>query len=50
MICPDAMQDQAAGRSFYRDDDITVDRDGLPLYTGERPDSVKEYTKRVSLS
>ena len=51
MICLNAnnMQDQSNGRSFYRDDEITVDRDGLPHYTGERPELLKEYKKRVNL-
>ena len=43
------MEDQSKGRSFYRDDESTIDRDGLPHYIGERPERLKEYTKRVSL-
>ena len=44
------MQDQGNGRSYYRDDEIVVDRDGLPHYTGENPDLIKEYKKRVKLA
>ena len=39
----ETMQDQGNGRSYYRDDEIVVDRDGLPQYTGENPDLIKEY-------
>ena len=44
------MNDQGAGRSYYRDDEIVVDRDGLPHYTGTNPDLLKEYKKRVTLA
>ena len=40
-----SMQDQGNGRSYYRDDEIVVDRDGLPHYTGENPDLIKEYKR-----
>ncbi|CAK0792797.1 unnamed protein product [Prorocentrum cordatum] len=44
------MNDQGAGRSYDRDDEIVVDRDGLPHYTGQNPDLLKEYKKRVTLA
>ena len=43
------MTEQAHGRSFYRDDEITVDRDGIPHFTGEQPTLLKEYKRRVQL-
>ena len=43
--------DSAHGRSFYRHDEIVVDaRDGVPHYTGEKPEFLKEYRKRVMLA
>ena len=33
--------DQGHSRSFYRDDEIIVDRDGIPHYTGEKPELFK---------
>ena len=44
-----AANDQAHGRSFYRDDEIVVDRDGVPHFTGEKPELLAEYKKRVRL-
>ena len=43
------MNDQAGGRSYYRDDEVMVDREGLPRFTGEKPELLKEYKKRVAL-
>ena len=42
--------DQGSGRSYWRDDEIIVDRDGVPHYTGEKPELLKEYKRRVALS
>ena len=42
------MSDQGHGRSFYRDDEITVDRDGTPHYTGEDVALLREYEQRLS--
>ena len=33
--------DQGMGRSYYRDDEIVVDRDGLPHYTGASAELLK---------
>ena len=41
--------EQAHGRSFYRDDEITIDRDGIPHFTGEQATLLKEYRRRVKL-
>ncbi|CAK0892878.1 unnamed protein product [Prorocentrum cordatum] len=44
------MSDQGQGRSYCRDDETVVDRDGLPHYTGLNPDLLKEYKNRVNLA
>ena len=36
-----------SGGSFWRDDEIVVDRDGIPHYTGVQPGLMKEYRRRV---
>ena len=41
-----AMASSTAG-SFWKDDEIVVDRDGIPHYTGARPELMKEYRRRV---
>ena len=41
------MGSEAAGRSFWRDDEIVVDKDGVPHYTGVQPGLMREYRKRV---
>ena len=35
------------GRSWYRDDEIIVDKDGVPHYTGAMPELMREYRRRV---
>ena len=42
--------DQGHSRSHYRDDEIVVDRDGIPHYIGERPICFKEYKKRAEFA
>ena len=37
----------SAAHSFWKDDEVVVDRDGIPHYTGARPELMKEYRKRV---
>ncbi|CAK9062808.1 unnamed protein product [Durusdinium trenchii] len=32
---------------FWKDDEIIVDKDGIPHYTGLRPELMREYRKRV---
>ena len=44
------MADQGHGRSYYRDDEIVVDNQGLPHFTGEKPALLKEYKLRVKLA
>ncbi|CAE7262427.1 RE1, partial [Symbiodinium necroappetens] len=34
-------------RDFWRDDEIVVDRDGIPHYTGAAPQLMREYRRRV---
>ena len=34
-------------RPFWRDDQIVVDKDGVPHYTGSRPELMKDYRRRV---
>ena len=34
-------------RPFWRDDQIVVDKDGIPHYTGSRPELMKDYRRRV---
>ena len=41
--------EQSHGRSFCRDDEITIDRDGIPHFTGEQATLLKEYRRRVKL-
>ena len=36
-----------SGGAFWRDDEIVVDRDGIPHYTGVQPGLMKEYRRRV---
>ncbi|CAE7864021.1 unnamed protein product [Symbiodinium necroappetens] len=38
---------ESAGRGFWRDDEIVVDKDGIPHYTGVQPGLMREYRKRV---
>ena len=33
--------------TWYRDDEVTVDRDGIPHYTGADPSLMREYRRRV---
>lgn len=35
------------GRSWYRDDEIIVDKDGVPHYTGAMLELMREYRRRV---
>ena len=37
----------SGGKPFWSDHEITVDRDGIPHYTGASPSLMKEYTRRV---
>ena len=38
----------SAGSSiFWRDDEVVVDRDGIPYYTGVKPELTKECRRRV---
>ncbi|CAE7262954.1 GIP [Symbiodinium sp. CCMP2456] len=41
------MASETAGRGFWRDDEIVVDKDGIPHYTGAQPGLMREYRKRV---
>ena len=34
-------------KPFWKDDEIAVDRDGIPHFTGAKPELVKEYRRRV---
>ena len=34
-------------RSWYRDDEIVVDKDGIPHFTGVMPELMREYRRRV---
>ena len=38
------------GKPFWSDREITVDRDGIPHYTGASPALMKEYTRRVKFA
>ena len=38
---------QSATAAFWRDDQIVLDRDGIPHYTGAQPGLMREYRKRV---
>ncbi|CAE8678310.1 unnamed protein product [Polarella glacialis] len=42
--------EQGHGRSFYRDDEIVVDKDGIPHYTGAKPELLKEYKMRATFA
>lgn len=33
--------------AFWKDDEIVVDRDGVPHFTGVKPELMREYRKRV---
>ena len=33
--------------TFWKDDEIVVDRDGIPHFTGVKPELMREYRKRV---
>ena len=37
----------ASSTTFWRDDEVVVDRDGIPHFTGKRPELMREYRKRV---
>ena len=37
----------AESKQFWRDDEIVVDRDGIPHFTGAKPELMKEYRRRV---
>ena len=37
----------SGGKPYWSDTEITVDRDGIPHYTGAVPALMKEYTRRV---
>eukprot|EP00439_Symbiodinium_sp_Y106_P054517 s748_g7.t1 len=41
------MATETTGRGFWRDDEIVVDKDGIPHYTGVQPGLMREYRKRV---
>ena len=45
-----AMASDTASRSFYKDDEILVDRDGVPHLSGAMPSLMKEYRRRVLLA
>ena len=32
---------------FWKDDEIVVDMDGIPHFTGQKPKLMKEYRRRV---
>ena len=34
-------------KPFWKDDEIAVDRDGIPRFTGAKPELMKEYRRRV---
>ena len=38
---------QMPGTPFWKDDEIVMDKDGIPHFTGHRPELMKEYRKRV---
>ncbi|CAE7608486.1 unnamed protein product [Symbiodinium necroappetens] len=44
---PEAYQEEAASRGFWRDDQIVVDKDGIPHYTGVLPGLMREYRSGV---
>ena len=37
----------AADKVYWKDDEIVCDRDGIPHYTGARPELMREYRRRV---
>ena len=37
----------AGSQPFFRDDEVVVDRDGIPHYTGSIPGLMREYRQRV---
>ena len=37
----------SSGAPFWKDDEIVVDRDGIPHYTGAQPMLMKEYRRRA---
>ena len=37
----------AGSNALWRDDEVVVDKDGIPHYSGARPELMKEYRKRV---
>ena len=37
----------SSAKPFWRDDEIAVDKDGIPHYTGKYPHLMKEYRRRV---
>lgn len=44
-VAPCAMD--RSSNVFWRDDEIIVDRDGIPHFTGAKPELMREYRKRV---
>ena len=46
-MCSKAMALTGGSRDFWRDDEIVVDRDGIPHYTGAAPQLMREYRRRV---
>ena len=46
-VCSMASETAAGSRPYWSDYEITVDKDGLPHYTGHLPHLMKEYRRRV---
>ena len=44
-VCSRAMASTSG--AFWKDDEIVVDRDGVPHFTGVKPELMREYRKRV---
>lgn len=45
-----ASEGSGGGKPFWSDYEVTVDRDGIPHYTGASPALMKEYTRRVKFA
>ena len=37
----------ASDKVYWKDDEIVCDRDGVPHYTGAKPELMREYRRRV---
>ena len=46
-LCVAAAMSTAGSQPFFRDDEVVVDRDGIPHYTGSIPGLMREYRQRV---